>query len=87
MDFWASLEHKIYYQFHDDMPETIREQLKETADMIGMLDRRMLGLKEEVQRFTEQVEAKQTSSLAMGPPSPSPSTSLPPAPLPAPSLK
>ncbi|WP_322348812.1 GTP pyrophosphokinase [Paenibacillus albus] len=85
MDFWASLEHKIYYQFHDDMPESIREQLKETADMIGVLDRRMLGLKEEVQRFTEQVEAKQTSSLAMGPPSPAPA--LPPAPQPAPSLK
>nr|WP_125665726.1 GTP pyrophosphokinase family protein [Paenibacillus baekrokdamisoli] len=51
MDFWASLEHKIYYQFHEDMPESIRDELKETADMIAMLDKRMLGLKDEVQRF------------------------------------
>ncbi|MBO7744539.1 GTP pyrophosphokinase family protein [Paenibacillus sp. MWE-103] len=56
MDFWASLEHKIYYQFHDDMPATIREQLKATADMIGMLDRRMLLLKEEVQKFSDGAE-------------------------------
>ena len=28
MDFWASLEHKIYYQFHEDMPISIRDELK-----------------------------------------------------------
>lgn len=52
MDFWASLEHKIYYQFHDDMPLSIREELKATADMIGMLDQRMLRLKDEVNKFS-----------------------------------
>ena len=26
MDFWASLEHKIYYQFHEDMPRSIRDE-------------------------------------------------------------
>ncbi|WP_219838220.1 GTP pyrophosphokinase family protein [Paenibacillus sp. R14(2021)] len=67
MDFWASLEHKIYYQFHDDMPASIREQLKATADMIGMLDRRMLGLKEEVQKFSDSSEAAKTLALPMLP--------------------
>ena len=51
MDFWASLEHKIYYQFHEDMPISIRDELKETAEMIAVLDKRMLNLKDEVQRF------------------------------------
>jgi GTP pyrophosphokinase len=65
MDFWASLEHKIYYQFHDDMPASIREQLKATADMIGMLDRRMLGLKEEVQKFSDSNEMDNAPLLQM----------------------
>ncbi|MBM7564157.1 GTP pyrophosphokinase [Paenibacillus sacheonensis] len=65
MDFWASLEHKIYYQFHDDMPESIREQLKSTADMINMLDRRMLRLKEEVQKFSDEVEVGKQPALQM----------------------
>lgn len=52
MDFWASLEHKIYYQFHEDMPISIRDELKETADMIAVLDKRMLNLKDEVQRIS-----------------------------------
>ncbi|GGD51504.1 GTP pyrophosphokinase [Paenibacillus nasutitermitis] len=51
MDFWASLEHKIYYHFHEDMPESIRDQLKETALMISSLDKRMMGLNEEVKRL------------------------------------
>jgi putative GTP pyrophosphokinase len=51
MDFWASLEHKIYYHFHEDMPAYLREQLKETADMIAVLDQRMLGLNEQVKRL------------------------------------
>ncbi|QHT64061.1 GTP pyrophosphokinase family protein [Paenibacillus lycopersici] len=55
MDFWASLEHKIYYQFHDDMPLSIREELKATADMIGMLDQRMLRLKDEVNKFSSSI--------------------------------
>ncbi|QHW35284.1 GTP pyrophosphokinase family protein [Paenibacillus rhizovicinus] len=65
MDFWASLEHKIYYQFHDDMPASIREQLKATADMIGMLDQRMLGLKEEVNKFSNASEPEQAPALQM----------------------
>ncbi|RAP78649.1 GTP pyrophosphokinase family protein [Paenibacillus montanisoli] len=71
MDFWASLEHKIYYQFHEAMPTSIREQLKETADMIGALDKRMLGLKEEVQRYSESTFPK-ASAMTLSPPAPVP---------------
>lgn len=50
MDFWASLEHKIYYKFEGQAPDYIREDLKECADMVAALDDRMLSLNEEIQK-------------------------------------
>lgn len=47
MDFWASLEHKIYYKFNASVPESISLELKETAAIIASLDERMLKLNEE----------------------------------------
>lgn len=49
MDFWASLEHKIYYKFEGNAPVHIRSDLKECADIVEMLDRRMLSLNEAIQ--------------------------------------
>lgn len=49
MDFWASLEHKIYYKFEGHAPEFISQDLKECADMIATLDDRMLTLNEAIQ--------------------------------------
>ncbi|MGO4372610.1 GTP pyrophosphokinase [Paenibacillus sp. 2TAB19] len=54
MDFWASLEHKIYYKFDERIPEHIQQQLKGSAAMIDSLDRQMLALNEEVQRHRTQ---------------------------------
>ena len=53
MDFWASLEHKIYYKYEGNAPEYIRTELKECADMIAFLDSKMLAINEEV-RSTKQ---------------------------------
>ncbi len=50
MDFWASLEHKIYYKFEGNAPEHIRTDLKECADIVEMLDARMLSLNEAIQK-------------------------------------
>ena len=41
MDFWASLEHKIAYKFEGNAPENLLMELKDCADMIDMLDRKM----------------------------------------------
>lgn len=61
MDFWASLEHKIYYKFEGNAPERIRRQLKECADIVSYLDRRMLSINEEVQTFhQDNVEVSNT---------------------------
>lgn len=49
MDFWASLEHKIYYKFEGHAPEYISHELKECADLVAALDDRMLILNEVIQ--------------------------------------
>ncbi len=49
MDFWASLEHKIYYKFEGNAPEHIGHELIECAKMVSELDDKMLMLNEAVQ--------------------------------------
>ena len=46
MDFWASLEHKIYYKFEGNAPEYISKDLKECAELVSTLDDKMLSLNE-----------------------------------------
>lgn len=54
MDFWASLEHKIYYKFEGNAPERIRKELKECADIVAFLDQKMLSLNEEIKIYNEE---------------------------------
>ena len=51
MDFWASLEHKINYKFEGDVPQHIKAELVECAQMITDADSRMLHLNEEIQNM------------------------------------
>lgn len=53
MDFWASLEHKIYYKFEGNAPEYISDDLKSCADMVSDLDERMLQLNQAIQACLE----------------------------------
>lgn len=56
MDFWASLEHKIYYKFEGHAPAYISEDLKSCAEMVAELDDRMLSLNEAIQKCLETSE-------------------------------
>lgn len=56
MDFWASLEHKIYYKFEGNAPEYISRDLRECADMVSTLDEKMLSLNEAIQAYVEEQE-------------------------------
>jgi len=56
MDFWASLEHKMYYKFEGNSPEHIRRELKECADIVSFLDRKMLSINEEIQTYKDEQE-------------------------------
>jgi Uncharacterized protein conserved in bacteria len=48
-DFWASLEHKIYYKFEGNSPEYISRELQECAKIVSRLDEKMLSLNEIIQ--------------------------------------
>ena len=48
MDFWASLEHKIYYKFEGNAPDYISRDLKECSEIVSMMDAKMLQLKKEI---------------------------------------
>lgn len=65
MDFWASLEHKIYYKFEGNAPENIRKELKECSDIVAYLDQKMLSLNEEIQNFSrDQMEGCQEELIS-----------------------
>ena len=53
MDFWASLEHKMYYKFEGNAPAHIRRELKECADIVSFLDQKMLAINEEIKTYSE----------------------------------
>ena len=48
MDFWASLEHKIYYKFEGHAPEYISRDLRACAEIVSDLDAKMLQLNEAI---------------------------------------
>lgn len=48
MDFWASLEHKIYYKFEGNAPAYLQQELKACADVVDMLDAKMYLLNEAI---------------------------------------
>ncbi len=56
MDFWASLEHKIYYKFEGHAPEYISQELRDCAQIVSELDLKMLQLNEEITKAKKQRE-------------------------------
>ena len=53
-DFWASLEHKIYYKMEGNCPEEIKQELTRCAEMVSVLDDRMLSLNEAIRQLSEE---------------------------------
>jgi putative GTP pyrophosphokinase len=48
MDFWASLEHKIYYKYNKEIPDRIKMDLKDAALAASALDYKMESINNEV---------------------------------------
>ncbi|MFB5267675.1 GTP pyrophosphokinase family protein [Paenibacillus enshidis] len=59
MDFWASLEHKIFYKYNQSVPEHLLQELKDAADAADELDRKMERL------HTDIKEIKENNALQM----------------------
>lgn len=57
MDFWASLEHKIYYKYHEEVPQELLDGLREAAETASSLDTTMARLRAEVKNLGELPES------------------------------
>ncbi|WKA56703.1 GTP pyrophosphokinase [Planococcus shixiaomingii] len=55
MDFWASLEHKIFYKYNRTVPEKLIQELKEAAVAATQLDHKMERIHKEVNKLKESV--------------------------------
>ncbi|QJD83395.1 GTP pyrophosphokinase [Cohnella herbarum] len=59
MDFWASLEHKIFYKYNEAVPLRLLQELKEAADSAAALDKQMERLHNEIAEIKENHEASE----------------------------
>ncbi|MBZ9689069.1 GTP pyrophosphokinase family protein [Clostridium estertheticum] len=58
MNFWATVEHSLNYKYKHDIPEYIREKLKNAADAAFQLDQQMLEIKDEIKDAQKLFEVK-----------------------------
>ena len=58
MDFWASLEHKIYYKYNKEIPQHMKDELKEAAVTASQLDKKMESLQREMNKLKETAKTE-----------------------------
>ncbi len=63
MDFWASLEHKIYYKFNKAVPQHLIDELKRAADTVAQLDRKMESIQKEMHEIKEAAHDDELQEL------------------------
>ncbi|MEH7451618.1 MULTISPECIES: GTP pyrophosphokinase family protein [Bacillaceae] len=51
MDFWASLEHKIFYKYNKKVPKAIIESLNEASATVNSLDYKMEMIRDQVEQL------------------------------------
>jgi putative GTP pyrophosphokinase len=66
MDFWASLEHQLRYKADVDVPDSVRERLKNSAENIYHTDLEMEQIFKEIWKVdekTEEVQGEESSTV------------------------
>ncbi|WP_067446744.1 GTP pyrophosphokinase [Nocardia alba] len=63
MDFWASLEHKIYYKYRGEVPPNLRTDLAQAAEVATQLDEQMEALHRQVDRGVQPKPKPAADSL------------------------
>jgi len=63
MDFWASLEHKIYYKYNKEVPMHLIDELKEAATSAALLDKQMENIRKEMNEYKENREEEELNEL------------------------
>lgn len=66
MDFWASLEHKMYYKLGKNVPDNLQEELKACANVVDMLDAKMYSLNEAIVKWNAQEDNKERDTREEG---------------------
>lgn len=79
MDFWASLEHKIFYKYDQFVPEQLLTELKEAADSAFALDEKMERLHNEVKVIKSENKITEVDELTKLLSNSSQQISIPPA--------
>ncbi|WP_418789195.1 GTP pyrophosphokinase [Paenibacillus agilis] len=65
MDFWASMEHIIYYKFNKHVPPHVVDELAEAARAVDELDRKMLDLRKEILSYNDEDWAQGMASISL----------------------
>lgn len=52
MDLWAGLEHKIYYKSGLQIPQSLKDEIKQAADAMAQIDQRLCRMKAEISEYT-----------------------------------
>ena len=63
MDFWATLEHKIFYKYNGAVPDALVDDLKQAADVSNRLDEKMESLHDQVLALGETEPRSDTDML------------------------
>lgn len=48
MNFWATIEHSLNYKFNENLPEDIKQRLKNASEAAFLLDKEMSKIKDEI---------------------------------------
>ena len=65
MDFWASLEHKLYYKKGKVVPRQVLIVLNQCADLAALLDEKMQDIRNKMKPYlSEEERAEQAAILA-----------------------
>lgn len=68
MDFWASLEHKIYYTYSGEVPDDIVADLYDAAQRAAALDRQMADIRDRVSSLKAQAPKPGEGATGDAPP-------------------
>jgi putative GTP pyrophosphokinase len=63
MDFWASLEHKIFYKYNKEVPQSLLSELKEAATTAAELDVKMEQINKDINIFKEKDQLEEEAML------------------------
>lgn len=65
MDFWASLEHKIFYKYNKEVPKDLIMELKDAATVASELDRKMERIHKEMAIIKESNRQKEKDQFLL----------------------